>query len=266
MKPFPVECRLPKLPNATTYQGKLVVFTAFYDYKGYAPYIASMIQTTMWLERLGIEWDYWHIYGDFHFDRALNQAMTNFMRSDATDIILIDSDLKWDAEAILRLLSHDVDVVAGSYRMKNQWEQYTGIVQRDEATGMVRGKMLADGTALVRADRVTGGFTRFRRSALQKFADAHPELHYADGQGQSCGFWHSLIKDGLFHSHDYVQSNRWLEIGVELWIDPNLELTHYGTVGYSGTLDNHLRNGPKEQAAFDVLKQMASDIAARPAA
>lgn len=266
MKPSPVQCLLPKAPNTTNYHGKVVIFTAFYDYKGYAPYITSMIQQAIWLERLGIEWDYWHIYGDFHFDRALNQAMTNFMESDATDIILIDSDLKWSADAVLRLLTHDVDVVAGSYRMKNQWEQYTGIPARDEATGQVRGKILKDGTALVKADRVTGGFTRFRKSALQRFADAHPELHYADGQGQSVGFWHSAISDGLFHSHDYIQSKRWLEIGVDLWIDPNMDLTHYGTLGYPGNLDKFLRDDGKTAAAFETIKQMAAEVAQRPAA
>lgn len=265
MKPDKPKCDLPKAANMTTYRGKVILFTAFYDYKGYAPYITSMIATVMFLERLGIEYDYWHIFGDFHFDRALNQAMTNAIDSDATDIILLDSDLKWSPESLLRLLCHDVDVVAGSYRMKNQWEQYTGIVMRDPETGMVLGRMLPDGTAIARAERVTGGFTRLRTSALRKFVDAYPELRYADGQGQSTGFWHSLIKDGLFYSHDYLQSERWKDIGVDLWIDPNMTLTHYGTVGYEGNLDQYMR-GTRPEQAFETVRQMADAIAARPAA
>jgi hypothetical protein len=241
MKPEKIVCKLPKAPNVTTYKGKMIIFTAFYDYKGYAPYITSMIATAIFFERLGIEWDYWHIFGDFHFDRALNQAMTNFMRSDDfTDIILIDSDEKWGPEGILRLLSHDVEVVAGSYRMKNQWNEYTGIPSRTE-TGGYPGKVLKDGTALLQADRITGGFTRFTKGALQKFADAYPELHYADGMGSSVAFFHSMVENGLFYSHDYLLSDRWRAIGVDMWIDPNIDITHYGTVGYDGNLDKHLK-------------------------
>lgn len=246
MQPDKVECLLPKAPNTTTYHGKVIVFTAFYNYMGHAPYITSLLATSMFLERLGVEWDYWHVFGDFHFDRALNQAMTGFLDSDATDIILIDSDLKWSPEAIFRLLHHDVDVVAGSYRMKNNWEAYTGIIKRGE-TGAPRGVMLQDGTALLQAERVTGGFTRFRKTALQKFVDAYPELRYADGQGHSTGFWHALIKDGLFYSHDYIQSERWKAIGIDLWIDPTFDLTHYGTIGYEGNLDRFLKHAASPQ-------------------
>lgn len=256
MKPQAPSCRLPKMANQTTYRGKVIIFTAFYNYMGHAPYLTSMLSLSMWLERLGIEWDYWHIFGDFHFDRALNQAMTGFMRSDYTDIILIDSDLGFQPESVLRLLTHDVDVVAGSYRMKNQWNEYTGVIQRGE-TGVPRGIELPDGTPLLMADRVTGGFTRFRREALTKFADAHPELHYADGQGESVGFWHALIKDNTFYSHDYLQSLRWQEIGVDLWIDPNMTLTHYGTIGYKGNLCEHLKGGSKVAEAIKTVKEMA---------
>lgn len=261
MVPQPVVCQLPKAPNITGYKGKLVIFSAFYNYMGHAPYIAALLNTCMVLERVGIEWDFKCIYGDFHFDRALNQVMTQVMKSDATDIVVIDTDLHWKPEAILRMLGHDVDIVSGSYRMKNDWVRYTGQVQF-APSGAPAGRILADGTCLLAADRVTGGFTRFRTSALRRYAEAYPELHYHHNDGMSVGFWHTEIKDHVYRGHDYLQSDRWRAIGAELWIDPTFDITHYGMTGYEGNLDKFLK-GETPQQAFETVKAMAKEIAGR---
>lgn len=263
MQPEQPECSLPKLPNATTYHGKLALFTPFYDYRGHAPYLTSMISTVMMIERLGIEWDYFHIYGDFHFDRALNKALTDFMRSDFTDMILVDSDLKWSPEGMLRLLFHDdVEVVAGSYRRKNAWHSYVGEYTTGER-GIPRGIFAKDGLPLLEASRIPGGFTRFRKSALQKYADAYPEMHYADGDSTSVAFFYAGIQNNEFFSHDYLLSEKWKAIGVNLWLDPNITLTHYGTVGYEGNLQKHLVEGGKLNDAIKVVNDMAVEIAKR---
>lgn len=258
-------CLLPKAPNATTYQGKLCVFTSFYEYKGHAPYITSMIGATMFMERLGVPWDYWHVYGDFHFDRALNGALTRAMESDFTDIILVDSDEGFPPEAFLRLLAHDVDIVAGSYRMKNHWHEYTGEIMRAEDDGTPLGRILKDGTALLRATKVTGGFTRFRTSALRRYAEAYPELSYADKdapKGRSVAFFYTGLVDGEFFSHDYLMSQRWRDIGIDLWIDPMIKIDHYGMQKFAGDLDAHLRNQGKTEAAFQTIADMAALIEA----
>lgn len=238
-------------PNITTYQGKVVLFTSFYERKGHAEYIASMVPTIAALERLGIRWDYRTMAGDFHFERALNSALS-FVRDseDDTDIILIDSDEAWEPEAILRLLSHPVDVVCGSYRMKNHWHQYVAMPAVDE-DGDVRGRMLGDGTALLLAWRITGGFTRLTRNALRIYSDAYPELHYREAGQDCCAYLMSEIKDGGMWSHDYLFSERWKALGLDLWIDPTLTIWHYGQTGYRGNLDEFLR---AERAKIDALK------------
>ena len=168
---------LERLPNRTKYDGKLILFSAFYGHMGHAPYLSSMVQAAIVLERMGIAWDYWFCYSDFHFDRALNKAMVDFMRSDATDIILIDTDIQFEAESLFRLLSHDVDVICGSYREKNNWERYVGeyIVA---PSGAPAGKVGPDGKPILAASRIPGGFTRFTKRAVQLYYDERPDLHY----------------------------------------------------------------------------------------
>ena len=199
--------------------------------------------------------------GDFHFERTLNAALTRFMESDFTDILLIDSDEGWRAEDVFRIIMHPHPIVAGSYRMKNAWDHYVGTLRIDE-NGTPYGEQQSDGTYLLEAERIPGGFTRFKRHALQMYADAYPELHYHANGHEDVAFFTSGIEGGEFYSHDYLLSRRWREMNVPLWIDPMIKIDHYGTQKYAGDLDAHLRNQGKTEAAFQTIADMAALIEA----
>lgn len=256
---------LEKLPNKTLYDGKLIIFTPFYNSQGYSAYIASLIETSMYLERLGIAWDYWSKSGDFHIERAVNSALEDFLASDATDILMIDSDERFEPMAVMRLLAHEDEVVGGAYRMKNRWEEYTCVLKRDER-GVPVGKIIKDGTALIEALRVPAGFLRIKKSALLKFKEAYPDLHYQDGEKQVWQYFTTMLKDGIFFSQDYTFSERIRAAGVKLWIDPNITIGHFGPIEHVGNLDKHLREGQKTKQAFETVKKMAEEIQARSAA
>lgn len=261
------ESLLEQLPNQTTYKGKLIIFTSFYEWKGYAPYIQSLVATSMVLERLGIKWDFWPVFGDFHIERAVNETYTRFLNDpEATDIIAIDSDESWDVMGILRLLSHQEEVVGCSYRMKNSWENYTALLKTD-ADGCPVGKMLSDGTALLEASRLPWGFLRMKRSAVEKYRDAYPELRYSYRGKEQIIFCQQQYIDGQFFSQDYVFSERLKKIGLQLWCDPNVTIGHFGTTEYSGNLDKSLRELKEKQeadlkleAAIKTVGAMAKEI------
>jgi hypothetical protein len=238
------------------YDGKLILFTTFYEHRAYSPYIQSMVETVAVLDRLGVSWDYWPSHGSFHLERAVNGALTKFMNDDeATDILLIDSDESWDAGGIIRLLLHPEEVVGGTYRMKNRWEHYISFGAVED--GHPVGKMLADGTALLKTDAVAGGFMRIKKSTLKKFHDAYPELrvHEKDGEREVTDtlFFEAKVIDGLFHSHDVLFCRRLREIGIDLWIDPLIRIDHWGMTRYEGNYDKFLRN----QHALNIVREMS---------
>src|SRR5512143_1358587 len=103
---------------------KLKISTAFYDIKAYAPYVECLVDTVKELTKRGIEVEYYTHCGDSYVDRAKNAIITNFMESDCDELLMIDSDLLWNRSGILKLLSHDVDFVAGVFPMKNKWAEY----------------------------------------------------------------------------------------------------------------------------------------------
>lgn len=264
------ESLVTSLPNQTTYKGKLIIFTSFYDWKGYAPYIQSLVATSMVLERLGIKWDFWPVFGDFHIERAYNEAYTRFLNDpEATDLLAIDSDQSWDVMGVLRLLSHPEEVVGGSYRMKNAWERYTALLKTDE-TGTPVGKILGDGTALLEASRLPWGFLRTKKSAIEKYRDVYPELKYKGKDGDNLIVCQQQYIDGTFFSQDFLFSERLKKIGIQLWCDPNITIGHFGNTEYSGNLDKALRELKTVQAeysglaeALDTVNKMAEEIKSR---
>ena len=244
----------------TSYTGKLILFTSFYEHRAYSPYIEAMTRTVACLEKLGIQWEYWPSHGDFHLERAINGTLTRFINDEeATDFLMIDADTSWHPEGVCRLLYHEQDIVAGSYRMKHLWEQYVGVIKRED--GVPLGRMLPDGTAIVEATRIPGGFVRFKKSALRVFRDAYPELRSKeiniDGSFvEHVVFFERYRKDDVSHCHDYGFSRRWLEIGGQLFIDPYVKVDHWGITRYAGNLEAHLRG----KAAVETVQQMAEAI------
>ncbi len=258
------EVSLPTNPNLTNYTGKVILFTNFHEYLGYAPYARSLATTITALERCGIRWDYWQRAGDFHPDRAVNGTLRDFIKSDATDILMIDADESWDASGVFRLLANPEEIVSGSYRMKNKWSEYVGVLKTRE--GRPLGKMLQDGTALLEALRVPGGFLRIKKTALLKFKEHYKELDANDTGEDYFPFFERIKVDGEVHSQDYAFSRRWIEMGGQLWIDPNIKISHWGWTEHPGDFDHYLRNYGKEQEAFKVIADMAARISdAKPA-
>ena len=247
---------LPK-ENKTNFTGKLIVFTSFYDYKGHAPYIQSMIALAIVLERVGIRWDYWPVMGDFHIERCINEAYTRFYNDpEATDILCIDSDESFDVSGVLRMISHPEEIVAGVYRMKNNWQNWTGIWTVDEKTGQPKGKILPDGTALLEAYRVPWGFLRIKKTALQRYIEHYPDLKYGGKNGDEYIFCQQEYRDNQFFSQDYVFSERLKAAGCKLWIDPNITIGHWGNIEHSGNLDQHLRALKNNQDEAAKTKDM----------
>jgi hypothetical protein len=228
-------------PSKIAYQGKLIVFTSFYDYQAHASYTQSMVCLAMVLEKLGVDWDYWPVMGDFHIERCINEAYSRFMRDEkATDILCIDSDESFTAQSVLRLLEHPDEVVAGAYKMKNQWNEWTAVWKKDEG-GYPMGKALEDGTGLIEAERLPWGFLRVKKTALQRYVDHFPDLWYWGKGGLKETIFCQLgyIDHHLF-SQDYRFSERLKEAGCKLWLDPNVTIGHWGRIEHKGNLHEHL--------------------------
>ncbi|MDQ1345284.1 MAG: hypothetical protein QG602_2329 [Verrucomicrobiota bacterium] len=254
----------------TPYKGRVAIFTSFYSFQAYAPYCISLAQTLGVLSKLGVEWDYLARPSDFHIERAINNTLTELVEHGGfTDVLLIDSDESWEPEGVVRLLMHPQEIVAATYRMKNNPKEYVGSLVWDEGTP--RGKMLPDGSALIAAERVAAGFLRIRLDALKRYMAAYPQLWSDEPDGRKFQFFQRAPiqqDDGstVMGCQDMVFSKRWRDIGGELWIDPMVKVGHWWMECHHGDYDKHLRAQSQvshAKEAFAVVAQMAKDAEAR---
>jgi hypothetical protein len=123
----------------------------------------------------------------------------------------------------VKLIQSEGDVVAGLYRFKTDGEvTYMGVLD-DDKDGFP--KVRADGC--IKATMVPAGFLKLTREAVNKFMVAYPNLMY----GEPCNphidiFNHGAYK-GAFWGEDYAFCRNWRDAGGEIWIVPDIDLTHH---------------------------------------
>lgn len=136
-------------------------------------------------------------------------------------IVFLDYDVSWRPADLLQLIETSGDVVAGTYRFKEEVERYMGGLELDEYN---RPTFRADGC--IKAEFVPAGFLKITRSAINRFMLAYPELVY----GEACSphvdlFNHGAI-EGIWFGEDYAFCLRWREIDGEVWVIPDLNIDH----------------------------------------
>ena len=235
---------------------KVVIATPFYELKGFSPYICSLVETIRLMNMMGIQWQFLELSGDSYVHRARNTMCDRFLQDpDATDLFFLDSDMSWNPDAFVKMCMLPDDIVGGSYPVKNGWDQWTSIPQMFEEQGAYhyKGRELGDGTALLKAFVLAGGFLRIKRHVLEKFREKYPDLWYTEPttdpekpDRRYTKFFAAEAVNGTFFGEDHWFSKHIREMGTEMFIYPNATITHFGVKGWVGNLDTHL----KEQKRF----------------
>lgn len=154
---------------------------------------------------------------------ARNKIASQFLTSAHTDLVFIDSDIGWKPPDLVRLLSHQVPVVAAMYRNKSSNPEWAA--DFDVPT---------DKTALFEARSVGAGFLRIRRNCIEALAKAHPELRYTASDKTTR---YALFDPFVGVGEDYSFCRRWRELGGKIMIDPTIQLRHWGLTAFVGALE-----------------------------
>jgi len=240
---------------------KVVIATPFYELKGFSPYISSMVLTTKMLHQMGIEFEFWELSGDSYVHRARNTLCAKFLEDPAaTDLFFIDSDMQWNPEALINMVLLQEEVVGASYPIKNNYAGWTSIPYfevGEDKKGHPFGRVLPDGTALLKAHVVAGGFLRIKRKALEKFKDYYPDLWYNEPSADPSAperkyhaYFMSQIEDHLLYGEDMWFSKKMREMNAEMCIYPNVNMGHFGVKGWSGNYHTFL-SGAKDELRED---------------
>jgi hypothetical protein len=155
----------------------------------------------------------------------------------ATHIVFIDHDVSWEVGAMLKLLETEGEVVAGTYRFKEDEEKYMGtlvgeypVVRKDGCIQMVN---------------VPAGFLRITRNVVNQLMRSFPELIYGEPCGPSFDLFNHGAYKGIWWGEDYAFCRRWVEIGGEIWCIPDLNIAHHTTEkAYPGNFHKYMLRQP----------------------
>lgn len=231
---------------------KVIICTPFYEMRGFSPYIFSMVYSVQLLTQCGIQFEFWELSGDSYVDRAKNTLFNKFLEDpDATDLFMIDSDMQWNPDAIYKMLMLPEQIVIGSYPQKNAWARWTSTPTLVEEEGKLHpvGRLLGDGSALIKSDYLSGGFMRIKRGILEKFKETYKDDVYQDSAADPStplrvytNFFICEVTGGLRWGEDRVFGKKLAAMGEQVWIYPNIDFGHYGIKGWHGNFDRWLKN------------------------
>lgn len=234
----------------------------------------------------GISLQYYFLFNESLITRARNYCVDEFLRSNATHLMFIDSDIGFEAQDVLAMMAlqsdeSEYDVLCGPYPKKciawekilqavnagkadqnpNELEKYVGDYVFNPKSGT--GKIPLGEPCEVREGGT--GFMMIRRATFDKYREAFPELSYKpdhvrtkhfDGTREIHAYFDCIIdpETKRYLSEDYMFCYNVQKMGGKVWLCPWMRLQHVGSFIFGGSLADLASIGASATADAEQLK------------
>jgi len=249
-------------------QYKLFVATPMYGGQCAGMYNKSMCDLTTMCVKYGIEMRAYYLFNESLITRARNYCVDEFLRSDSTHMLFIDSDIGFNPQDVLAMLAlqteeSDYDVLGAPYPKKTiSWEKIKLAVNRGAAdkdpaylenfVGDYVFNPVGDKKEIPIGEPAevleTGtGFMMIRRKTFEKYKEAFPQYSYKpdharseafDGSREILMYFQADIdpESRRYLSEDYLFCQNVRKIGLKVWLCPWMKLQHVGSYVFGGSL------------------------------
>jgi len=146
-------------------------------------------------------------------------------------LFFLDSDIGFNPEDVVKMLSSGVEIVSGAYPMKTIPLRYCiSVVQPEQRKGDL---LKIEGNGM--------GFVLIHRSVFINMAQRFPHLKYTPSAGDSnyppteaevhnsYHYFHEEKVGNAFKSEDQSFFHRARMLGYDVWLDTTIRLTHVGS-------------------------------------
>lgn len=249
---------------------KIFVATPMYGGNCHGNYTKSCIELQRVCSKYGITLNFFYLFNESLITRARNYCVDEFLRSDYTHMMFIDSDIGFNPNDVIAMAGlmddeSEYDIMCGPYPKKCiAWEKIKAAVDQGMADenpqtlskfvgDYVLNPVRKDGQNSISlgepAEVMEGGtgFMMIRRSAFERYAEAYPEFSYKpdhvrsknfDGTREITAFFDCVIDPDSkrYLSEDYMFCQWARKAGIKVWLCPWMRLNHTGTYTFGGSL------------------------------
>jgi len=247
---------------------KLMVATPMYGGACFGTFTKSMSDLMFLAGRHGLDIRQYFLFNESLIQRARNYCVDEFLRSDCTHLMFIDSDIGFNPNDVLALLyfceEDDYSIITGPYPKKTiawekikkaydagfgqenpfELEQYMADFVFNPAPGVTSFKL--DEPVKIREGRT--GFMMIHRKVFEKMVDAYgPQMEYKpdhsrtehfDGSRMIHAYFDCVIdpESKRYLSEDYYFCQNATKAGIDVWLCPWMRLAHTGMHVFQGDL------------------------------
>ena len=272
---------------------KIFLATPMYGGMCHGLYTKSLMDTIGQFQQFGIPLQLYYLFNESLITRARNYLLANFLKSECTHLLFIDSDIGWksmDLMYMIHLMAENPElyrVFCALYPKKTiAWEKVlkaakTGLFddkpwELEEVAGdMVfnpKHEEYPEGKAPVyepvKIKEGATGFMFVERSVFEEYAEAYPELEYTPDhlregefkQGEKItAFFDCVInEENRYLSEDYMFSEYCTKLGIDIWALPLVELMHCGSHIFRGSIVKMAQADVHATIAPDDMLKMQS--------
>lgn len=205
--------------------------TPTYDATISVEHHGSMMSAAKVLASGGVDSSVGLLGGCCFVDRARNQLVREFLKSDCTDLFFIDADIGFDPLVLPRFIESPHDILVGiPPKRKPEVEFHIGRATNRVVHGAFEAK------------EVPTAFMRIKRHVFEIMDKAYPELltSFKAGIDDPTPYFQTGIFDGEFLGEDIFFCKKWSALGHSVWIDAQVDFSHRGSHPFKGNAWKYL--------------------------
>ena len=248
---------------------KLFIATPMYGGMAHGMYVKASLDLQGLMSKYGVETRFSFLFNESLITRARNYLVDEFLRSDCTHMLFIDSDIHYSPQDVIAMLALDKDVIGGPYPKKSiNWPNVALAARMhpelppheletlvgDYVFNVVKGTQQFSVTEPLEVMEIGTGYMMIKREVFPKLEAAFPQLRYKpdhvgqanfDGSRYIHAYFDTIIdtKDSAtgggsdrYLSEDYMFCQLWRKIGGKIFLCPWMKTQHIGTYPFTGNM------------------------------
>jgi len=227
---------------------KIFIGTPMYGMMCYGAYTINLIElhTIFCNNKWDVKYDF--IGNESLITRARDNIAYNFLQSDCTHLLFLDSDIAFNATDVERMINEDLDLLCGVYCAKEiKWDRVEAAVNAGCATqhlpfAGLRPIFATDNhysftdMNIIEVDYSGTGYMLIKREVFEKLIP-HTETYIGNtgpNKGKTIHAFFQVCIDEYNNmlSEDYYFCREWRKIGGKVNVALYARAAHYGSYGY----------------------------------